>query len=262
VHLVGPGDERLEADLVVAADGIDSATRAALFPGHPSPVYTGVTAWRFVAPAPPGLEPAETWGRGSIVGIAPLADGRAYCYATAVLPEGTRFADDATELRRRFGAWHAPIPELLAPLGPGDVLHHDLRWLATPLPRYDVGGVVFVGDAAHAMPPNLGQGGCQALEDAVVLGFEVGRAGAARDAAGPGVDLPVALAAYTAARLARTTRIARLSARAGAPTAWTSPVATWLREQATRVVGRVAAPMLVRRMEPIVGWLPPGDRPS
>jgi len=240
-------DGELAADLVIAADGIDSAVRRALFPSHPAPTYTGVTAWRFVAPAPAdGVAPAETWGRGSIVGLTPLADGRVYCYLTAVLPEGTRFDDDPAELRRRFADWHAPIPELLAHVEPGAVLHHDLRWLATPLPRFDVGRVAFVGDAAHAMPPNLGQGGCQALEDAVVLAASLGDA-----VSGAG------LVAYTTARLPRTTRIARLSAQVGAPSAWTSPVAVSLRGLGVRLAGRFAGPLMERRLRDVVGWQPP-----
>ncbi|MBO9553598.1 FAD-dependent monooxygenase [Cellulomonas sp.] len=240
-------DGELAADLVVAADGIDSAVRRALFPSHPAPTYTGVTAWRFVAPAPAdGVAPAETWGRGSIVGLTPLADGRVYCYLTAVLPEGTRFDDDPAELRRRFADWHAPIPELLARVEPGAVLHHDLRWLATPLPRFDVGRVALVGDAAHAMPPNLGQGGCQALEDAVVLAASLGDTVSA-----------AGLAAYTTARLPRTTRIARMSAQVGAPSAWTSPAAVALRGLGVRLAGRFAGPLMERRLRDVVGWQPP-----
>ncbi|MGY4644625.1 FAD-dependent monooxygenase [Cellulomonas sp. URHB0016] len=241
-------DGELQADLVVAADGIDSPVRRALFPGHPAPTYTGVTAWRFVAPAPPGgVEPAETWGRGSVVGLTPLADGRVYCYLTAAQPEGTRFDDEPDELRRRFGGWHAPIPELLADLDPAAVLHHDLRRLATPLPRFDVGRVALLGDAAHAMPPHLGQGGCQALEDAVVLAASV---------AG-GADVGSGLAQYSAARLPRTTRIARMSAQVGAPSAWTSTPAVALRDVGMRLAGRFAGPLMERRLQDVVGWHPP-----
>lgn len=237
----------LDADLVVAADGIDSPTRGALFPDHPGPTYTGVTAWRFVTDGPAVVEPAETWGRGSIVGLTPLADGRVYGYLTATLPEGTRFDDDAAELRARFAEWHDPIPALLADLEPGRVLHHDLRWLATPLPRFDVGRVALLGDAAHAMTPNLGQGGCQALEDGVTLAALVAR----------GPDVRTALAAYSVARVPRTTRVARASARVGAPTAWTGRTAVALREAGMRLTGPFAGRLAMRQLEPILSWRPP-----
>jgi 2-polyprenyl-6-methoxyphenol hydroxylase-like FAD-dependent oxidoreductase len=241
------GGELLGADLVVAADGIDSPIRAALFPDHPGTSYTGVTAWRFVTDGPVPVQPAETWGRGSIVGLTPLADGRVYCYLTAALPEGCRFADEPDELRRRFGGWHDPIPALLADLDPARLLHHDLRWLATPLPRFDVARVALLGDAAHAMPPNLGQGGCQALEDAVTLAALVDR----------GPDVRTALAAYTVMRVPRTTKVARASARVGAPTAWTGRTSVALRDLGMRVSGPFAGRIAARQLAPIMGWHPP-----
>lgn len=258
--------EELTADLVVASDGIDSSIRAASFPDHPGPQYAGVTAWRFVAPAPAALEPAETWGRGELVGLSPLADGRVYCYATATLPEGTRFPDDAAELRRRFGDWHDPIPALLRDLDPATVLHHDLRWLATPVRRFDIGRVALLGDAAHAMTPHLGQGGCLALEDAVVLAAALDHAPFGDEhtpdpsrphAVDRAAYVPAALAAYSATRLPRVQHVARMSAQVGAPTRWRTPAAVTARDLGLRTIGRLAAPMMLRRMSGVVGWRPP-----
>ena len=116
----------------------------------------------------------ETWGSGERFGYSTLPDGRVYCYATANAAEGA--VDGGTggqggleELRERFGSWHDPIPALLEAADPDAVLRLDIYELP-PLRSYAKGNVVLVGDAAHAMTPDLGQGGCQALEDAVVLG--------------------------------------------------------------------------------------------
>ncbi|MFE1825868.1 FAD-dependent monooxygenase [Streptomyces yangpuensis] len=230
------GDLDGSADLVVAADGIHSPLRRRYFPDHPGLRHSGETAWRTVLPAsagPAGTATAETWGRGERFGVVPLADGRTYVYATAVAPEGYRPADVRTELLRRYGTWHDPIPALLERIDPAAVLQHDLYDLAAPLPRFHHGRLVWLGDAAHAMTPNLGQGGCQAVEDAVVLAHLL-------DGAGTG-GVPAALAAYSAARCARTDAIRVRARRAGRIAALTHPVAVALRDLAVRATPDRAA---------------------
>ncbi|CAM5277813.1 FAD-dependent monooxygenase [Streptomyces avidinii] len=224
------------ADLVVAADGIHSPLRRQYFPDHPGLRHSGETAWRTVLPAPAsraGTETAETWGRGERFGVVPLADGRIYLYATAVAPAGHRPADLRSELLRRYGTWHDPIPALLERIDPGAVLQHDLYDLAAPLPRFHHGRLAWLGDAAHAMTPNLGQGGCQAVEDAVVLGHLLADTGPA--------DVPAALAAYSAARCARTDAIRVRARRAGRIAALTHPLAVAVRDLAVRATPAGAA---------------------
>ncbi|WP_128817753.1 FAD-dependent monooxygenase [Streptomyces sp. S063] len=247
----------LRADAVVAADGLRSALRGQLFPRHPGPRYAGETGWRAVLSGAglPALPAAETWGKGERFGIVPLADGRVYVYATAVTGPGTRPADHRAELIRRFGAWHDPIPALLERLdrrepGPVTVLHHDFHELAEPLPRFHSGRVALLGDAAHAMTPNLGQGGCQAIEDAVVLAHLL--------AGGTGV--PAALAAYTEARHGRTTRISRRSRRMGDLARLSHPLAVSVRNFAVRAT---PSAVTTRGLDTLLGWQPPpGPAPS
>jgi 2-polyprenyl-6-methoxyphenol hydroxylase-like FAD-dependent oxidoreductase len=179
----------------------------------------------------------------------PLADGRVYCYAAAPADPGGRAGDELAELVRLFGGWHEPIPELLAAATPGDVLRHDVAELAAPLPGFHRGRVALLGDAAHPMTPNLGQGACQALEDAVVL---------ARLAASADPDaVAAALARYTAVRLPRTTDVVRWSRRTATMTTWTSPAAVAFRNTVARLTGRFAPGAALRSLAAIYDWSPP-----
>jgi 2-polyprenyl-6-methoxyphenol hydroxylase-like FAD-dependent oxidoreductase len=251
----------LDADLVVAADGIGSLIRATLFPDHQGPRYSGFTTWRFVAPALPAgasrAEPAETWGRGEVFGVLPLASGQVYCYASAPAPPGVRHDDEAAELKRRFGRWHDPIPDLIGAISPDRVLHDDVYWIAEPLPAYHRGRVAILGDAAHAMTPHLGQGACQAIEDAVVLASIAGP-GTLDDPA-PGNGTAPDLAAYTSARLSRTRMAANGSYRATRLSGMTSPPAIALRNTGIRLAGRLAPGLMLRQMDPLASWTPPAQ---
>lgn len=241
--------EELTADLVVAADGIHSAVRRTVFPTHPEPRYAGYTAWRFVVPAPAcPCTAQETWGRGSLWGTVPLHDGRVYAYATAVLPPGGRAADDErAELLRRFATWHHPVPELLAAADPAAVLRNDVYTAAAPPPAFHHGRVALLGDAVHPMTPNLGQGGCQAIEDAVVLAHE----------AAPDGDLAAALAAYTRQRLPRTMEVVRRAERIGRLTTWRSRPACALRAVMMTATAWLAPDLALRALDGIADWRPP-----
>jgi 2-polyprenyl-6-methoxyphenol hydroxylase-like FAD-dependent oxidoreductase len=240
----------LDADLIVAADGIGSGTRSALFPGHPGLRYAGFTTWRLLTGPVTGQFPmAESWGRGTVFGVMPLSDGRVYCYAAAPAAPGAQAGDELAELVMLFGTWHEPIPGLLAAGRPQDVLRHDVAELAAPLPSFHCGRVALLGDAAHPMTPNLGQGACQALEDAAVI---------SRLAAGTEPEAVARmLARYTADRLPRTTDVVRWSRRAATMTTWASPPAVAFRDTVVRLTGKLAPGAALRSLTPIYGWQPP-----
>ncbi|WP_233226276.1 FAD-dependent monooxygenase [Amycolatopsis sp. CA-126428] len=238
--LVRVGGKDLRADLVVAADGIHSRVRHTLFPDHPEPVYTGSTAFRGVAHRP-GTGLSTSFGRGTEVGVLPLTGGDVYWWISALAAPGTCRAD----LEHAFGNWHDPIPALLAATPPEAVLHHDLYYLGAPLPTYTRGRIALLGDAAHAMPPFLGQGGCQAIEDAVVLAHAV----STQD------TVDTALAHYDRQRRPRSQHVVRESVRMGkVGPQLTNPVAVGLR---TALLKCLPAEATARAGAGITGWTPP-----
>jgi len=243
----------LAADLVVAADGIRSGLRAALFPSHPGVAYAGYSSWRFVVSAPRDrTDSSETWGSGTRFGIMHLPGGLLHCSATAVTPPRVRHADEAAELAQRFGRWHEPIPSLIAATTSAQVLHHDVEELAAPLPAYHRGRVAFVGDSAHAMTPNLGPA-CLALEDAAVLGRLV----PAPPIPDGGAALLDALRRYTATRMPRAQRLTIRSRRVGAAGQWSSPIAVAIRDLGFRLGGLLPPTMTGRALDTVIDWRPP-----
>jgi 2-polyprenyl-6-methoxyphenol hydroxylase-like FAD-dependent oxidoreductase len=160
-----------EHDAVIGADGIRSRVRAELF-GISDPVHRGYTVWRGVA-AYAGRAirrgyNSETWGHGSRFGILGIGGDKFTWYATANLPTRDVAPSDARkrELLQLFAEWHAPIPALIDAT---EFILENGAYDLPPLPRWTVGRVTLLGDAAHPCTPNLGQGGGMALEDALVL---------------------------------------------------------------------------------------------
>ncbi len=226
--VVTDAGDRIAGDLVVAADGLRSVVRSALHPG-PRPRYAGYTAYRGLAPAGTADGGGETWGRGSRFGYAPLSDGRIYWYATANTPPG-RVVDAHGDVVRRFTAWHDPIPALLAATPADAVLHNDVYDLPLPLAPFASGRVALLGDAAHAMTPNLGRGACAAIEDAAALTRLLG----AYD------EIATALTSYDAERRRPTATLIRRSRLVGAVGQLDNRFALALRDTALRAAGALA----------------------
>lgn len=181
-------------DLVVGADGIGSVVRASRFGGRSGPRHVGTVAWIGIADFESGVY-GETWGKGRFFGMTPVEPGRTNWYAT--VPEATT----AEELRGHFEDWHDPIPRILAETDPSTWIRYEMRHLFPALPSFVHGGkVALVGDAAHAMTPNLGQGACTAILDAEALARAVAEHGQA--------GLPAALRAYDSERRRSAQRVA------------------------------------------------------
>lgn len=159
-------------DLVVGADGVNSTVRKQISPSN-RPRYAGEVAYRGLADTTTSNDieqvGAEFWGRGVRLGYFPVDDERVYWFAT-VVAESPDTAPGATsaELAKQYRDFTDPVPDLIAATDDETIIQTPLTDIP-PLDHWTSGCVTLLGDAAHAMTPNLAQGSAQAMEDAVVL---------------------------------------------------------------------------------------------
>jgi 2-polyprenyl-6-methoxyphenol hydroxylase-like FAD-dependent oxidoreductase len=233
-----------EGDLLVGADGLGSAVRAQLLADGEA-VYAGYTSWRGVCG---GVEVprhfiSESWGRGARFGVVPIGEDLVYWFATANAPAGQReAAGERARLRALFAGWHAPVPALIEATRDEQLLRTDISD-RPPVRSWSRGRVTLLGDAAHPMTPNLGQGGGQAVEDAVVL------ARALSEHAEPGP----ALAAYEDRRVPRANDLVVQSRKLGQMGQWQGAIACAVRDRMMRLApaGAVTRRILaVMRFQP------------
>jgi 2-polyprenyl-6-methoxyphenol hydroxylase-like FAD-dependent oxidoreductase len=161
----------VQADVLIGADGVHSAVRAALF--GPAPVrYRGYTAVRSLTPAgsvPLPRNSWEIWGRGARFGQGPTSGDRVIWWATWNTPAGRKDDGDTSALlREHFGTWPDPIPAIIEATPTAALVRNDIHD-RRPARTWGRGRVVLLGDAIHPMTPDLAQGACQAIVDAATL---------------------------------------------------------------------------------------------
>jgi len=224
-------------DALIGADGLNSTIHTSLFGGE-KPRYAGYTAWRAVVEPSHELLPwgvgFESWGSGARFGCAHIGGGRVYWFATRNAPEGEKdcpvgsSSGPKATLMKLFGGWRQPVAELIAETEECEIRRDDI-YDREPLDGpWGEGRVTLLGDAAHPMTPNLGQGACQAIEDAVVLARcvrEVGKDG-----------VPSALRRYEDLRRERVAWIVRRSRALGRVGQLENPILCRLRDAALRAV--------------------------
>lgn len=178
VELVFANGNRVEADYVIGADGVKSVLRRAMY-GDDNPTYTGQMAWRALLNAS-DVPPDLLGPTGHMEWVGPGAHVRAYYIRQKKLVNIVTQQATGDWVEESWSTWGKPDemrasfanpePRLVQLLS---AVTECMKWGLFTRPITDNWGhgrIQLIGDAAHAMVPNAGQGACQAFEDAYILG--------------------------------------------------------------------------------------------
>jgi 2-heptyl-3-hydroxy-4(1H)-quinolone synthase len=238
VTALQPREDRVDVDgesfdLVIGADGLRSAVRTQVV-GPARYRYSGVTCYRGLVQNP-GIERAlELWAGTERIGAVPLRDNQLYYFFVKTAPARAPALSFPAGYAQLFGAARGEITKLRDVLDVAPPLHHDLEELDKPV--WGVPRVLLLGDAAHGMTPNQGQGAAMAIEDALRL----------RDVLAEGAEH--ALLRYVALRHARVRSVQLDSRRLGAVAQLSNPFAMWLRNAAMKLLPRAASDAQYRKI--------------
>ena len=202
-RFAGGGEER--GSFLVGADGLRSTIRAQLLGAAP-PHYAGYAQLQALVEDRAELLPAGTervvFGRGCRAVLHHVGGGRLFWAGALYGPEGMSALADGKKqaLLTHFRGWEQPIETAVEATPEAAIVAFDI-YDRPPVAAWSQGRVTLLGDAAHPMTTNLSQGGCQALEDAVVLASCLSRE----------ADVPLALQAYDRGRVPRTSKLVKQS---------------------------------------------------
>ncbi|MBW1252969.1 MULTISPECIES: FAD-dependent urate hydroxylase HpxO [Pantoea] len=167
-------NSQAQGDFLVAADGTHSVIRDYVLDEKLPRRYAGYVNWNGLVRIDESIAPADQWttfvGDGKRVSLMPVSGNRFYFFFDVPLPAGLE-QDRSTmrdDLRHYFSDWSEPVQKLISAIDvdtTNRVEIHDIE----PFQRFVKGRVVLLGDAAHSTTPDIGQGGCAAMEDAIVL---------------------------------------------------------------------------------------------
>lgn len=212
-----------KGDFLIACDGINSPIRQQLLPKSVAR-YAGYTCWRSVIKHDGQFDTknaTETWGKNGRFGVVPLTDNRIYwfaCLNTPIARDPKMKAFQVADLKACFKDYHHPIPQLLDLTANNDLLWNDIEDIK-PIKKFAFDRILLAGDAAHATTPNMGQGACQAIEDAAVLASCLKQ----------NESIKAAFQSFEQRRIPRTTKIVNTSWTFGKLAQTTNPILTTLR---------------------------------
>ena len=228
VSAVFADGSRERGDVLIGADGLHSAVRRSLF-GDQTLRYAGYYAWRGIAHGVGGLLPEGqvqlVIGRGAQAGCFHCGGDRIYWFLTHNSPPHSHAgpSGNRAEIVALVEDWRLPMRRFAEATDEDTILRNDIID-APPRRIWGKGRATLLGDAAHATTPNLGQGACQALEDAVILAHSLRSIASAE----------TGLRDYEARRRERANFVIDQSRQLGKALQLSNPVGVWLRNVVSR----------------------------
>ena len=217
-------DSTIESKIVIGADGIKSVVRNQLF-GKSTLRNANQTCWRGLCEIELRKrydnEFNEAWGKGKRFGFGRINDNQVYWYA---LTNSNRISETEASLNELFSEFHPDILNIISATNKEHIFVTDIIDLK-PINTWQTENVCLIGDAAHATTPNLGQGACQAIEDAFVLGKLLDN----------GIAIENTFKEYEILRRKKVNKIVDTSWVLGKVAHWSNPLLVWLRNTTLRL---------------------------
>ena len=240
--------ETLNTNLLIGADGVRSQVRQYVME-ESKLRYSGFTAFRGISNFEDNRFPAElgggfeAWGNGKRFGFSHLGKGRVFWFAAINTPQGTLLkAENKRHVAlQHFKGWWGPIGDVIDSTSEDSILVHEI-FDRKPIKKWHKGRVTLLGDAAHPMLPNLGQGGAQAMEDALIL---------TRYLKKYPEEVEQALSHYEQERIPRVTKIVQGSRMMARIMQLENPAAMKIRNQLLR---KVPDELKIKRLDWILGY--------
>ncbi|MEC0232496.1 FAD-dependent monooxygenase [Paenibacillus alba] len=235
--------------ILIGADGIHSQAANVLF-GRNELRYSGFKALRGITPYKDQRYLTEigggfeAWGKGKRFGFSQIGENQVFWFAAINAAQGAEIVHKKEFVLKQLEGWHDPIEDVIRATEENSILVHDI-YDRKPLARWSIGRVTLLGDAAHPMLPNLGQGGAQAMEDAYVLtdrlaDVDVNSSDAIR----------AAFTEYEKIRMPRVYQVVRHSRRMARLVQMSSPLGILLRNQ---LLSRLPAKLQIKQLDGLLG---------
>ncbi|XDD44681.1 FAD-dependent monooxygenase (plasmid) [Leptospira sp. WS60.C2] len=218
----------INADIVIGADGINSTVRKEVF-GIGNIRDTKQRCWRGVTEldwtSKYNHEAFEAWGKGKRFGFVKISDKKVYWFAVI----NDILIKNEKNITALFKEFHPEIVKIIAETPNDKTIFNDIIDLQ-PISHWQKGKVCLIGDAAHATTPNMGQGACQAVEDAYVLGKLFGQGKSAEEV----------FAKYEKLRMGKAHFIVNTSWKIGKIAHFSNSLAIWLRNVLVKAIPKSA----------------------